>query len=236
MAGLLDGLRTPAPKRGAQTTPPPIRTPGAAPMPKQGGARPPSSGGGLLSGLRQPQAPARGAPGPAAGGEKAKANVTPEKQAAYDQFVNNGYKMIYSDSGFPAVLGRLKDGDPVEALANTAMTVVFGLEQSASQKGAKIDGDVMLHGGAELLGDLANLSKEAGGHAFSQEEVESAFFQALDLYKLMKDGSGGLDPAPFKQDLARLQQMDATGQLAQLMPDTVQRFAGGGAPAGQGAR
>src|SRR3546814_17793696 len=44
-------------------------------------------------------------PAPQEGGDET-ANVSPEEQAQYDQFVNNGLELIYKEKYFPKVVDR----------------------------------------------------------------------------------------------------------------------------------
>jgi hypothetical protein len=81
------------------------------------------------------------------------ANVSPEEQAAYDEFVTNGMKLIYQgDHVAPAVLDQLKGnwkasrirsarfpgreaarpGNPIDDLSVATVSLVLALEASAA--------------------------------------------------------------------------------------------------------
>jgi len=148
------------------------------------------------------------------------ANVTPEEQAEYDQFVNNALLVIYDKTTFPKVLQSLASApnDPATALAQTAVMVVRRLRDSASQKSVELNPDVMFHGGVEVIEDLANVSDKAGIHTFTAKELEGATYAAMDLYRAQDQADGNIDQEKFKQDLAQLKEADDQGRLGELLP------------------
>jgi hypothetical protein len=152
----------------------------------------------------------------AEGGE---GNVSPEEQGQYDQFMDNAYKLIYSDNSLPKVLERIKSSpNPVEAIAHIAASTVVRLQDSAEKAGSPISPDVMFQGGVEIIEDLADMAGEAGAHDFTDEELESATYQAMDLYQQMASDAGMVDQQAATQDMAALQQADSAGTLEQMVP------------------
>ena len=185
-----------------------------------------------MPGLMQPQGkpmpgqPPQGAPmqGQAMpqgqpGQTEEESNVSPEEQGAYDKYVQNGMQLMYSEKTMPQLVKTIGgDGNPVEGLANAALTVVTQLDQSAKQKGVEISPDVKYHGAEELLSQMAELAEAAGVHEFSDEELEQAFFLALDMYRVGKQESGELDNNAIQQDMQMLVDADKQGQLDQVVP------------------
>lgn len=131
-------------------------------------------------------------------------NVSPEEQAAYDEFVTNGMHLIYQgDHVAPAVLAQLK-GDwkgvepslgqipddstpldpksPTDNLAVATVALVLALEASAAHSNAKVDGSVLFHGGAELMEQLADIAQAAKIHDFTDDEMTGAANRAALLY------------------------------------------------------
>ncbi len=166
-------------------------------------------------------------------------NVTPEEQGQYDQFVNNALLLIYDDNAMPALLKRFAAGaktDPVSSLATVAVQIIDRLEGSAASKGAKIDPDVVMHGGLEILEDLANLAKEAQIHEFTDQELEAATYMAMDLYRNTKEQKGELDKAAVDQQFNELAQADKEGKLGEVSgePGGAPGPAGNAPPAGPG--
>ncbi len=199
--------------------------PGGAPSP--GGVPAPATGG---------PAPAIQATTPAAPpvGEE-QTNVSPEEQAQYDQFVDQALSAIYDEKSLPGVIESLKgNGNPVDGLANTAVSIVTRVQDSAEKAGQALSVDVLFMGGAEILEDLAGLSEKVGIHTFTPEEVEGALFQAMDLYREQKgrDGGGGQLAAQSKQDFSELVALDKAGELDKVQPGLTKQFGGGGAQGG----
>lgn len=149
----------------------------------------------------------------------AQPNVSPEEQQQYEQFVGQALNLIYDDKGMQAVTQRLKGtGDPMDDLAQTAVMVVTRVQESAREAGQDIPGDVLFHGGVEIIEDLANLAEKAGIHSFSEDELEGATYRALDLYRETATQAGLIDPAPLKQEFGELMQADQQGRLGEIIP------------------
>lgn len=136
--------------------------------------------------------------------EEAQPNVTPEEQAAYDQFVNNGMKLVYQNGKVSeAVLGHLQGkwddlkpllgeipqdegaldpSNPVDNLAVATVGIVLALETSAAGANKPLEPDVVFNGGMELLEQLADVAEAAKIHDYSQDEMDGASSRAALLY------------------------------------------------------
>ncbi len=165
-------------------------------------------------------------------GEGGESNVAPEEQAQYDQFVKNGMQLMYDEKATDQLLENISSSEnKVEGLANALVTIVSRLEESATESGQEISGDVMMHGGQELMEQLVELVEEAGIHDYTPEEMESAFLAAIDAYRSMKQEQGTLPVEDLGQDFAELQQAESEGRLEEIAPGATE-FA---QKAGQGA-
>lgn len=151
--------------------------------------------------------------------QEEESNVTPEEQAEYDEFVTNGMNLIYGEQVMPQVLQSIEgDGNPIQGLANTVATVVMRLEDSAEQAGRPISGDVKFHGATELLEQMAELAEEAGVHQYSEEDMESSLFLALDIYRATRSEQGKLPEEAITEDFQQLVQADKQGNLNEVLP------------------
>lgn len=156
---------------------------------------------------QQPDSEAPGQDQPQGGGDP-QPNVTPEEQTAYNQLVTNGMKLIYRGDGKdvrvnPAVLDQLRGQwdsvkpslgqmpdeekpldpkNPTDNLAVATVALILALEASAAAAGKKIDPDVLFHGGAELLEQLADIASAAKIHDFTTDELTGAVNRAAMLY------------------------------------------------------
>lgn len=176
-----------------------------------------------LGGAQPAAQPMRGEADPMAdGGEQP--NVTPEEQAQYDRFVDNGLKIIFDEKTAPQILKRLQaSGNPIEGLASATVNVVLGLKDSAEKAGQKLDPAVLLHGGAELMENIAELSDAAGVHKFTPEELEQATYAAMDQYGTIEKERGTLDTAAFEEDARMLLEADQAGRLDELLPGITEK-------------
>lgn len=152
--------------------------------------------------------------------DEAEGNVTPEEQQEYDLFVGQALNLIATPEHQKvrdALVKLLSAGeDRVAALASAAVYVVEGVEKSAGRAGKEFNVDVLLHGGQEITEHLADFAKAKKIHAFSPEEVEAAFLQAVDQYRLKNQGR--LDPEAAQQDLQEVAAAEESGEIDQVMP------------------
>lgn len=145
--------------------------------------------------------------------------ASPEEQAEYEEFVTKGMDLMYNDKAMEEVIrSALGDSNPIEGLANTLVVVVKRLEDSAGEAGREFSGDVKLHAARELLEQLVELVEATGAHEFTEEEMESAFYLALDTYRTIKQESGELPVEDLQEDMQMLVQAEQQGQLDQLVP------------------
>lgn len=187
--------------------------PDAAPDQQQ--EPPPGQGsGGLLGDTGGDQPPPDDGAGQAQG-QKA----SPEQQTQYNQFVNNGYHLIYAGGKTsPGILKSLASGPPVRALAMTATTVVMTLVDSAHSSNHDLDPAVILHGGKEIFQDLADLSSKAKIHTYNDADLGNAWVMAMDLTRVKMVAAGLVDPAAFQRDIQELNQAEKDGDLDKWAP------------------
>lgn len=151
-------------------------------------------------------------------------NVTPEEQAAYEQFVTNGLSIIYpqGDAGEPVsqqVLDALNaSDDPVLNLATATNTIVTQLEKSASGAGMAIDEEILVAGGAEIMEVLATVSETAGFHEYSQEDMDRATVAAMDMYVQQAQQEGRVEQQALADSFMPVAEADAAGKLDQVLP------------------
>ena len=165
-------------------------------------------------------------------GFQGEANVSKKEQAAYDKFMDNGFNLIYDKSTMPQLLKRIsQSANPVEGLATVTVGVVRRLMAAAEKAGQKIDPTVLLHGGADLMGDIAELAKKAGVHEFTDEEIENAALTAMDQFGMQEIESGGFDQKAVADDFNAMMQADKEGRLGELLPGVDQLQQPGAGPA-----
>lgn len=152
-------------------------------------------------------------------GYQGEANVSKKEQAAYDLFMDNGFKLIYDESTMPQLLQRIaQGGNPVEGLATVTVGIVRRLMDAAERAGRKIDPTVLFHGGADLMGDIAELAKTAGVHDFTEEEIENAALTAMDQFGMQEVERGSFDEKAVADDFKTMMDADKAGTLGELLP------------------
>lgn len=180
------------------------------------------------AGASQPMAPAPGAQMDA-GTQQA----SPEEQKQYDAIVGSAFNMVYDKKMLPKITQILEGGgDPKAGLARAASLVMIKVLKSAKEAGKEFSGEVLFSAGTEIFEDLAELSKEAGIHDFTQDrdELEGAYFLAQDQLRMDMQEAGLLNTEAAKADFARLQEMDASGELEQMLMGLAEKDEQSGAP------
>lgn len=179
--------------------------------------------------MQQGQAPQPDAQ-PMEAPQEEQSNVSPEEQAEYDTFVQKAGEIIYGEGEvMPEILESLAPArepaqDPaagntaVQALANTAVQVVQKLDVASKEAGAQVSDDVLYHGGAEVVEMLAEVAEEGGIYTFTEEEIQGAFFQAVDSYRSIAQAMGRTDEETLKQQFGEVVAADEQGKLGELLP------------------
>lgn len=182
-------------------------------------------------------APPTAAPASEAGVDDGEPNVSPEEQAQYDEFVENGLRIIYAEGQeaevSPPLLAQLRGefgeevtamfqgaepplgSAPHDALSVTGAMIVLILDASADQAGAPVDDDVVMHAGVALLEELGEVSEAAGIADYSEQDLENAFYRAADLYRLV---SPRMDQAALQSQFEQIVAADKAGELGALLP------------------
>ena len=145
--------------------------------------------------------------------------ASPEEQRQYDAFVAQALDLIYDQRMLPKIVDMLDgDGDPVEGLARATATIVARIATAAEKGGEKVSGDVLFHAGTEVFEDLANLSKTAKikDYDADSDALEGAYFRAMDQFRVMMQGAGRINQQAAQEDMAKLEQMDQSGDLRNM--------------------
>jgi hypothetical protein len=210
MAGLTqpipDNAPAPAPP-AAGPTPPPATPPAPGPPPTP--APPPPPGGGA-------QQPPQGAQ--QKGPPLVQGPVDPE---LLKKMTANCMNVV------TATLGQIiktvgQSADKVQALAQTAVQVVVRVEDSMEQHGHPLNLNMTFEAGAETVTDLTDAMAKAGVHTYSQQEIDAAFLRAVDMYRLLRQQQGRLDPAVFQQIIQQMKQAQSSGTLDHQFPGLTQ--------------
>lgn len=152
--------------------------------------------------------------------------ATPEEQAMYDQVVKNAMRVISPDGDTiaPEIKESLSASEnPVLNLAMTTVSIVSGLVTSAMQAGQKIPGDILMPAGAEVLELLVEEAEALKLHDYSEEDMERAWYLAVDMYREQAKAAGTLDEEALKADFTELERADQEGRLDQMLPGARQR-------------
>lgn len=111
------------------------------------------------------------------------------------------------------------EGDPTAGLASATDMVVAKVGEAAEEAGQELQPDVVFHAAGDIFEELAEISRRANIKDYSEDPdaLESAWFQALDLYRERLQSAGGIDQGAAQADLDRLVKADADGTFEKIM-------------------
>lgn len=159
-------------------------------MPQQGGMPPQQQG------MPQEQ------PAEAAAGAEDMEQASPEEQAQYEKLMENALSFIHGEQS-DQLVERLAQGEPEEAIADVAVSLVIKLYESAEQAGQKLMDSVLMAGGEDIVNEVINLGVVAGVYDFEEAEGEAvqqeAWFIALDKFGRYINQTGQFDEQGLRQ-------------------------------------
>lgn len=142
-----------------------------------------------------------------------------DEQRLYDAFVGGAKMMLFDGGpGLQQTAHYLQQaGDPVEAIADIASIIAGRVYTAARDKGEDIPADVLLHGGHEIVADVAELAQALGLGQFEPQQIDQAFYRAADKFGGMARQMGAYSDKQAEQDKADLDQMADSGDLERLL-------------------
>ena len=172
----------------------------------------------MLRGGAGPAAPPeQGGPPPEAAAPPEAGGVPPEAGASAPE----GVPPEAAPGGAPPEAPVEAEGDPVKGLAQATDMVVALVGQAAEDAGVPLQPDVVFHAAGDILEELAEISRRAKIKDYSKDPdaLETAWFQALDLYRERLQGAGVIDQQHAQADLDRLIAADKDGTYEKIMRD-----------------
>ncbi len=175
--------------------------------------------------------------------------VTPEEQAQYDDFVGKASDLIHGgdkEEVLPEILESLRGGQqpkaddpdmaeapanaapvegeaptngPILALANTAVQICQKLDVDSAEAGTPWTDDVLFQGAVEVIEMLGEIAEAANIHVYSEEDLEGAFYQAVDLYRPIAIEMGRTTDEDLKGQFAEIEEAGKDGRLDKVMAE-----------------
>lgn len=150
-----------------------------------------------------------------------------EQQAAYNRFV--GFSLVHLwDEGFMknAIEILKKAPDITDGMARVTITVGTAVYKKAKEQGADIPDEVVLHGGWEILNNVADMARDIGLQV-TDEDVEDAMHDAATMFMEIGSKEGWIDQQKIEAGAAELQEMEAQGQIDPAMRERAAARRGG---------
>lgn len=183
------------------------------------------------TGNAAPEAAQEGSRDPSKYVDDGEPNVSPEEQAEYDMFMENALGLMYADGEEgadvrPEIIEALDvGGEPTEggnpaimALAQTAVSIIQKLDDSAREQGKVITEDVLMHGGVAVIEELGEIADAAAIYDYTPEDLTGAVQQAIDLYRPKLIADGRTSEETLKGQFAELNEAESAGRLGDVLP------------------
>lgn len=144
--------------------------------------------------------------------------ASPEEQALYNRFVAMAVLGLSDEKNLSKTIKVMQAaGEPTKGVADVASAMILRVSEMARNQGNELPGDVLMHGGKEIIEYTIELAEAAGLGEFSPEMMEQAFFQTLDLVTQSMKASGDLNEEAIAADLPQMKQMEENGQLDSIL-------------------
>lgn len=154
--------------------------------------------------------------------------ATPEEQQAYEALVGGAMQIINKEGLDQKFAQQIVDApDKAEA-----MGFITGLVfQRAMQAAGDVPDEAIFPGVTEIYSRVVEVAEDAGVPP-DQDTINNGFYHALDRVRLAMQEMGRITPEQAAAELEELKAMEASGELAGLVPGGA---AGGEPPAPQAA-
>ena len=107
--------------------------------------------------------------------------ATPEQQAVYNRFVGMCLMMLWNEQFMAKATKMIKQHpDETDAMASIGAAVVQRVYMAADEQGQPVPLEVLLHGGLEVMQEVARFAEASGVQGIDENEIETAFYMAAD--------------------------------------------------------
>ncbi|UWQ30269.1 hypothetical protein [Leisingera sp. M523] len=143
--------------------------------------------------------------------------ATPEQQRVYNRFVGLSMAMLWSEK-FMAKAAKIIKAHPNEtdAMAMIGATIVQRVFMAADDQGEPVPPEVLLHGGLEVMNEVATFAQAAGVQGIEPDEIETAYYLAADKVREGLIQAGKLDPQELAGQFEQIKGMAGEEKLANV--------------------
>lgn len=157
--------------------------------------------------------------------------ASPEEQQQYDTFVGMALLAVYDDQMMPETVKLIQEApSPMQGVATVASSIAVRVYTAAQEDGVALTGDVLLHGGAEIVEAVIEVAETAGVAEFTEPMMQEAYLLAADKFRAEMETLGVYGEEDKAQDIATLQEMQQSGQMERIMSKLQQQSGGQPAP------
>ena len=141
-----------------------------------------------------------------------------EEQELYNKFVGLAIMHIFDDAARDQIVEQMRGAEDIsQTVGAVAANIGFTVIEKAREKGDQVSGDVLMHGGSEIIDTLAAVAGAATGKELSASEIENAYYHGADSLRQMMEAGGHFSPEHAEQTLGEIEQMRGSGELEQLL-------------------
>lgn len=153
--------------------------------------------------------------------------ASPELQAQYNRFVGMCLKLLWGEKFLPKVVKMFqKHPNQTDAMASIGAGIAQRIYMEAKKNGHEIPPEVLVHGGWEVMQEIATLAQAAGIKGIEPDEIETAYYLAADKVREALDQAGLIDPQMVQEQSEQVRQMagdDLIGNVQQRVGGAQQK-------------
>ncbi|MDE4303640.1 hypothetical protein PXK30_09515 [Phaeobacter gallaeciensis] len=132
----------------------------------------------------------------------------PELQAQYDRFVGMCMKLLWGETFLPKVVQMFKKHpNQTDAMASIGAGIAQRIYMEAKKNGHEIPPEILVHGGWEVMQEIATLAQAAGIEGIEPDEIETAYYLAADKVGEALNQAGLIDHKMVEEQSKQVRQM-----------------------------
>jgi len=153
--------------------------------------------------------------------------AAPELQEQYNRFVGMCMKLLWDEKFLPKVVQMFKKHpNQTDAMASIGASIAQRIYMEAKKNGHEIPPEILVHGGWEVIQEIAMVAEAAGEQGIEPDEIETAYYLAADKVREALDQAGLIDPQMVQEQSEQIRQMagdDLIGNVQQRVGGAQQR-------------
>lgn len=141
-----------------------------------------------------------------------------EEQELYETFTAMGLIGIYGKDSRDQLSEIFKRSDDlVNSVAEVSSAVALRVFSMAKDSGVDIPGEIVLHGGKEIVEAAVEMAEAATGEQFTPQMMEEAYLAAADQFAMSAEQAGYYGQDVREKDFVAISKMKSDGRIDKIL-------------------